>query len=158
MLHSTRSLLRSLQRPPLRPEPEPQSNLIRLLLPLSFIHHLSILVHPLRINSVYPSLLLATCQKNICHPIDDTLAWYRKIRNTTSSRKHASRCKIGILMMNLVVRTPSLSQCIGLEIPTLTRTNHQSLSTASCTPWLSWAYVPRSKISRQISQPANWSI
>jgi hypothetical protein len=102
--------------PPTTPTParaRTTSNLIRLLLPLSFIHHLSILVHPLRINSVYPSLLLATCQTNICHPIDDTLAWYRKIKNTTSSRKHASRCRIGILMMNLVVRTPSLSQCIG---------------------------------------------
>ena len=27
--------------------------------------------------------------------------WYRKMRNTTSSRKHANRCKMGILMQNL---------------------------------------------------------
>jgi hypothetical protein len=35
-------------------------------------------------------------------------------------------------------------------IATLTQTIHQLLSTASCTPSLSWAYVPRSKINCQI--------
>src|SRR5229473_2783372 len=112
MLHSTRSLLHS-TNPPLRPEHITQSNLI--FLPLPFIHHLPILVHPFRINSVDPSLVFFVTKYT--HPIDDTLAWYRNTKNTTSSRKHASLCKIGILMMNLVVRTPSY-HASGLGIPT----------------------------------------